>query len=212
MNLPNEITSTIFKAPFTAMLAGPSQSGKTTLLVEILKHAHKIISPPPTRIVYCYNREIESLKRRFKNIEFIQGLPDLEKFDPKDNNLLILDDLMSESETNKSIVNLFTVDSHHKNISTVILTQNLFSRGKYSRTISLNCNYLVVFNNPRDRSQIQFLARQMYPNNSQFLIESYVDATKKKYGYLFIDLHQTTSDLFRVQSDIFNQRIIYQPK
>jgi hypothetical protein len=212
MNSPSEISNIIFKAPFTALLAGPSQSGKTTLLTQILKHAHELISPKPTRIVYCYSRAIDSLRRQFKNIEFIHGLPDVEMFDPRENNLLILDDLMTESEASKAIVNLFTVDSHHKNISTFLLAQNLFSKGKYSRTISLNCNYLIVFNNPRDRSQIQFLARQMYPNNPQFLNECYIDATKNKYGYLFIDLHQTTNENYRIQTDILNKRIIYQQK
>jgi hypothetical protein len=193
-------------------LAGPSQSGKSTMMIQILKKAHEIISPPPTRIVYCCSREIDSLKRQFNNIEFLVGLPDLNMFDPSENNLLVLDDLMTECEASKSIVNLFTIDCHHKNITTFLLSQNLYSRGKYSRTISLNCNYLIIFKNPRDRSQIQFLSRQMYPHSPLFLSDSYVDATKKKYGYLFIDLHQATDENLRIQSDIFNQRIIYQQK
>ena len=55
---------------------------------------------------------------------------------------------------------------------------------------------------------------QMYPRNSQFLIECYNDATDKKYGYLFIDLHPHTSNNFRVQTGIAldEERMIYQPK
>lgn len=209
------IDSIIFKAPFTCMIAGPTQCGKTSLLINILKSSRSLISPPPNRIVYCYSREQPAFNTLLElDIEFHQGLPDLDDFDSKLNNLVILDDLMDECEKNKDIQSLFTVDSHHKNISTFLISQNLFSRGKYSRTISLNCHYLIVFNNPRDRSQIHYLARQMYPTNSHFLIECYTDATSaKEYGYLFLDLTQSTNDLHRVQSNILcgETRIIYQP-
>lgn len=207
-----EIDYKLFKAPFTAMIAGPTQSGKTTLLLEILKNVDKYVYPRPDRIVYCYSRPQSSI-RELQNVEKNEGLPDLDQFDAKINNLIILDDLMSECESSKEIVNLFTVDSHHKNISTFILAQNLYSRGKYARTISLNCNYLVIFNNPRDRSQIQFLSRQMYPTNSSFLIECYEDATETKHGYLFLDLTQAQDNNFRVQSNILDEnRIIYVSK
>jgi hypothetical protein len=168
------------------------------------------INPPPDRIVYCYS---QAHPGGFENVEFVQGLPDLEQFDPCVNNLLVLDDLMHECENSKEMLGLFTVDSHHKNISTFLITQNLFSRGKYSRTISLNCSYLVIFNNPRDRSQIQYIARQMYPTNPGFLVEAYEDATENKHGFLFIDLTQGTENSMRIQANIFDKtRIIYREK
>jgi hypothetical protein len=85
----------------------------------------------------------------------------------------------------------------------MVLTQNIFNKGKHSRTISLNSHYLVLFKNPRDATQISFLARQMYPKNSKFLEEAYFDATKDPYEYLLIDLKQTTPNEYRVQSNIF---------
>ena len=141
----------MFKTPFTCMLAGPSQSGKTSLLINILKHRDALLDNPPTRIIYCYSvfqeafRSLESM-----NIEFIQGLPDLNEFNPVIHNMVILDDMMNECEKNKEIQNLFTIHSHHKNISVFIMTQNMFSKGPCARTISLNCRYLIIFNNPRD--------------------------------------------------------------
>lgn len=70
-------------------------------------------------------------------------------------------------------------------------------------------------NNPRDRLQIQCLAKQMFPNNSRFLIEAYQDATlNNKYGYLFLNFTQLTQQSDRVQTGILKnqQRIIYRPK
>lgn len=199
------------------MMAGPSQSGKSTLLASILKHNNTLITPSPTRIIYCYSRWSEGfnqLKTISPTIEFIQGLPDTDTLRVEDNNLIVLDDLMSEAEKNRSILELFTTDSHHANISVFLISQNLFSRGKFSRTISLNCQYLIVFNNPRDKAQIYVLSRQMYPSNPPFLIECYEDATNRKYGYLFLDLTQSADNRFRVQSGITPEeaRVIYEQK
>jgi hypothetical protein len=165
--------------------------------------------------VYCYSRYQSAFdKLKIERIEFREGLIDIDEFDPKEDNLLILDDLMTACEKDSTIVNLFTVDSHHKNISTFLITQNLFSRGKNSRTISLNSHYMILFNNPRDRSQIFYLARQMFPHNSNYLIECYEDATDREFGYLFLDLTQKTKSKYRVQTNILpgDERIIYQLK
>ena len=206
-----------FKHPFACMLAGPSQSGKSTLLAKILENTQNMITPPPNKIVYCYSRwsdGFNKLKLLTPRIDFQEGLPDVDQFRVQDNNLIILDDLMSQVETDKAMLDLFTTDSHHANISVFLITQNLFSQGKYTRTISLNCQYLFLLNNPRDKNQIFVLARQMYPTNSKFLIECYDDATSREYGYLLMDLTQSTDNKFRIQSGITpgETRIIYEPK
>ena len=211
------VESLSFKHPFTCMLAGPSQSGKSTLLANILEYNQVLITPTPTRILYCYARwsdGFNKLKLISPKIEFHEGLPDIDTFAVRDNNLLILDDLMSQAEKDKAMLELFTTDSHHANISVFLISQNLFSQGRYSRTISLNCQYLIIFNNPRDRGQIYALARQMYPTYPQFLIECYEDATSKEYGYLLLDLTQSTENKHRVQTGVTPKetRIIYEPK
>jgi hypothetical protein len=85
-------------------------------------------------------------------VDFQQGLPDLDTFDPRDKHLIILDDLMDE--TDQRVASLFTKKSHHRIISVMYIVQNLFHRGKHHRTISLNAHYMVVFKNQRDASQI----------------------------------------------------------
>ena len=74
--------------------------------------------------------------------------------------------------------------------------------------------YIVVFKNPRDASQIATLARQMYPGKSQFLIDAFVDATAKPFGYLLIDLKPDTEEKYRVRTGIFpgELQFVYLPK
>jgi len=49
------------------------------------------------------------------------------------------------NETNRSVTDLFTKGSHHRNISEIYIVQNLFNKRKEHRTISLNSHYIVVF-------------------------------------------------------------------
>ena len=205
-----------FKHPFRAMIAGPSMSGKSTLLAGILQENQSIITPPPTKIVYCYARhspEFEKLKLLSPPVEMHEGLPNLELFDPAQNNLIILDDLISQVDNSRAMLNLFTTDSHHMNISVFIVTQNLYPPGKFTRTISLNCVYLIVFNNPRDVSQIDALARQMFPRNPLYFVECYDTMIEEPYGYLLCDHTQTTRRENRVQTGILNneKRFVYRP-
>ena len=145
-------------------------------VLRLIDHAEEIIEPPPTRIWYCYD-EFQPTFNSYPRVRFHEGLPELSDrvFDGLESTMIILDDLMSE--TNQLVANMFTKISHHRNVSVVYLTQNVFDKNKYARTISLNTHYLVLFKNPRDASQFATLARQMYPNTSKFAIEAYMDAT-----------------------------------
>jgi len=170
-----------FIHPFTAIVTGPTCCGKTRFVFRLIDNASSIISPSPTKIVYFYG-EYQQLFNQYPHTEFHQGLPNIEDFDGKEPTLVIIDDLMQE--TNETVANMFTKGSHHKNISVVFLAQNLFPKKKFARTMSLNAHYMVLFKNPRDVSQFANLARQMYPKASQFAVEAYRDATREPYSYL----------------------------
>ena len=77
------------------------------------------------------------------------------------------------TSTDDRVVDVFTKISHHRNLSVVYLTQNIFYKNKQTRTLSLNSNYIVLFRNARDATQVSNLARLMYPGNRAFMIEAY---------------------------------------
>lgn len=68
---------------------------------------------------------------------------------------------------------------------------NLFTRGSHHH-------------GDHDRSQFQYLARQLYVECPKELERVYKEVVQRPYGYLFIDLTQDTHDLFRFRTDIFN--------
>ena len=189
-----------FIHPFTAIIAGPSSSGKSMFCMRLIRNAKECIVPPPERTVYCFS-VYQTIFEQYPNVEFVEGLPDLNMFDEVKRTLLIIDDLMHE--TNEIISKLFTRVSHHKNVSVVYLTQNLFNNNKHNRTISLNAHYMILFKNVRDATQVQCLARQMFPKKSEAMMQGYKDATGKPYGYLLVDLTQSMDDRHRLRTNIF---------
>ena len=197
-----------WKHPFTCIVAGPTSSGKTKFVLKLLENSHHMFTEKPQVIMWFYGEfQKWMLHPKYQGIEFIEGLPRDIKVNPQMVNVFIIDDLMHE--TDESIAKLFTKGSHHKNISVILLTQNVFHQNKHSRCINLNAHYMVIFKNVRDASQITNLAKQMYPGNINYLKESYADATSKPYGNLMIDLKPDTSDLLRLRTDIFPGEVHY---
>jgi len=84
------------KHPFTAVLAGPSFSGKTYLLRKILERADGMIETAPEKIIWCHGISQpahDEMMQTIPNIEFVEGLPnDLEtRIDPTIRHLIVID-------------------------------------------------------------------------------------------------------------------------
>ena len=199
----------LFPHPFTMLLSGASNSEKTVCFLTFLEKHKYLIYPPPKKLVVAY-KHFQPMYNEFnKHIEtkFIQGVPTEEQVQGAD--LLFIDDLMSEID---KCIEFFTVFSHHMKISVVFITQNLYQKGL--RTLSLNANYLVIFNNPRDSSQMKVLANQLEPSDSKLVTEAYETATNKAHGYLVINCRQKTDKLFKYRDniDVFDNCSIFVSK
>lgn len=163
-----------------------------------------------SKIVWCYSEDnalrsqnlVDTHQR--KKITYHKGLPESFENETDVPTLIILDDLMMEADNNK-ICEVFTRGSHHRNQSIVMITQNIFFKGKHCRDISLNTKYIVVFKNPRDKTQFRYLAHQIYPENSKELLKIYKEVTDTPYNYLLLDLTQGVHDSVRFRTNIFNE-------
>lgn len=219
-----------WKHPWTSIICGPTGCGKTIFVKTFLRDLCRMSDVRFERILFYYAewqdayRQLQYKKEERSGkitaplaIEFREGLPRSEDYscDPLTPKLVIIDDLMRESSSSDAIVDLFTKGSHHKNLSVILISQNLFHQGRGQRDISLNANYIVVFKNPRDRAQIRHLARQVYPDDPKFVEEAYYDATSRAHGYLLFDLKQSTPDEYRFRACIFpddTRHYVYVPR
>ena len=209
-----------FESPATCIVAGPSSSGKSTFIYQLLKHSEHMFKKVPKKIIYCFSNYqplFDEIKQNVKHIEFFEGLPTKDNMDvwsfESGLKILILDDLAQKASDSVDIVNLFTVYSHHQNFSVFFLVQNLFSGGKYFRTISLNSHYFVLFNNQRNRFQIQTLAMQMFPGETKYFMDAYKKSILQKYGYLLVDISPHSDPIYKLRTHIFSPQfmIVYRP-
>jgi hypothetical protein len=194
-------------------VVGPSGSGKTYFVCRLLSTPH-IFKDSINNIYWlmgtsegesgdtmkCMNHLDKS---RLKIVHgFETGWQEL----AKKNDVMVIDDLFHESTKEKDFVNLFTKIARHRHVLVIFITQNLFHQGGHHRTQNLNVHYLCIFRNPRDKTVIDHLARQMFPENRKFLISAFEDATKNMpHAYLFLDFTQECDDAVRVRTNILTE-------
>ena len=120
----------------------------------------------------------------------------------KGSTLIIFDDLIHSSQLHH-ISTFFSVEGRHQNISLMFLSQKLFQGNDDYRVISSNSNYMVLFNNPRNRVEVRALASQISPK-SMDLLRFYEEATDDKaYSYMIVNLTQTGNSNVRYLGNLF---------
>ena len=198
----------MFHHPFTCLVAGPTQSGKTYFASRFIENLGSMVTPQPDHVIWCYGQYHEGLRSLPGFVQLSEGLSGLEETNTG-RSLVILDDLMQECGDSGEVANLFTKGSHHRDMSVMMLVQNIFHQGKAMRSISLNTHYMVLFKNPRDAGQIRHLAAQLFPGKVKFLADAYKQATSAPHGYLLLDFTQATPDNLRVLSGILPEEKAY---
>ena len=144
----------------------------------------------------------------------MQGIPsEIDSlFDRNVNNLIILDNTMDEVTQDNRVSQLFT-RGRHDNLSVIYLTQNLFHQNEME--ISWNSDYMVIFKNPRDKTQFTKLAKQFMRRKCKFLLWAFEDVTKLRRSYLLLDMTPKTDNKLRVRARIFNgvsyAQVVYIP-
>ena len=203
-----------FKTSFNCIVNGPSRSGKTTFVRNLLKLKDVLFDVPPKKVFFYYNlnqelyldMEREGLVSEF--ISVLQSFPTYDEiaskvhpFKETGGSLLIFDDMMTQ--LTPDFERIFCNLSHHENASVIMLSQNLFYRAKEYRTISLNTHYMVLMKTTRDTRQIGLLGTQICPSNSKYIVSAYENATKKPYSYLILDFRSDTPPALKVRTNIF---------
>ena len=195
-----------FRHPSNIMIAGPSGCGKTVFTTKLILRNQNLWPDTPKVVHYCYGAwqpGFETLKKA--GVQFHAGIPDTKQFDKwygKKGGLLIMDDLMAGVGKTQEVMDIFTKLSHHRNITVLYLSQDLFPPGKYAKTISRNAHYIVAFKNPRDKVGIRTLLTQAYPGEWSEVLETFNKVTSRSFGYMVFDFHPASNDSCRILSHV----------
>ena len=101
---------------------------------------------------------------------------------------------MEESGNDKRVLDLFTKDSHHRGITALYLTQDLFPPGKFAKTINRNAHYAICFKSPRDKRGIRNLLLQVYLDKWSRVLQLFLRVTARPFGYFMLDLHPASDE------------------
>lgn len=209
-----EVFDARLKAPFSLIVAGPSNCGKTTFVYELLINQERLVTTNFDYTLWFYGEQPPEAKisQQLKNLKTIEGLPDSfnNYIQAGQHGVAVFDDLMSECSNNSLITDFFTKRSHHQNVSIIFITQNLYHGGKERINFTKNATYLTIFNSPLDQTLPYTLGRKLMPKNQKTFIQLYNHAVDKPHGYLFIDGHQETPKNAMFRTSIFGdtQRVL----
>ena len=148
--------------------------------------------------------------KKEKCVHFHEGLPtpeDLDQwFGPTQGGFLVLDDLIKEGVNDKRVLDLFSKQSHHRNISVMFLCQDLFTPDKFAKIISRNAHYIVAFKNPRDQVGMRTLTVQAFSNDWSHVMNIFGECTQRLFGYLMLDLHPASDDRYRLLTNVLPKK------
>ena len=205
--VPMECHAFYFRSPSSILVVGPSSCGKTVFVDRLLQERNTLLKDCPSNVHYCYGIWQDQFKTwPKKGVHMHEGIPDSQQLDQwftkQKGGILVLDDLMDEGSNDKRVLDLFTKDSHHRNVTVLYLCQDMFPPGKYAKTISRNAHYIVAFKNPRDQLGVRNLALQSFPTDWEDVLAIYRESTQRPYGYLLFDLHPSSSDDERLKGTL----------
>ena len=192
-----------FLANKNTIISGPTGSGKTQFILEVIRQ--KLVHPFPKNIYYMYKVEQDFMKTwadvEEQPIRFINGL-NFEEVDMTEPSMLIIDDLMLSKD--RKTAEMFILGSHHRQVSLFYITQSLFHNCDQYRLMSYNAHYYVIFNNKRNASQINHLARQVFiGREQQRIINAYKRAGQKQYGFIVLSFAPELPDELQVITDFW---------
>jgi predicted AAA+ superfamily ATPase len=156
---PNESKINI-KIPTRILLLGPSGSGKTNLLLNLIKGinsfdqivllAADLEEPLYKHLAKTYKAIEAKLKMRmFMAIDNVDDLPALDDFDPKLNNLLIIDDMITANKTVLDKIATYWTRGRKKYVTTIFLSQSYY---RVPKLIRQNSQYIMIkkIDTPKD--------------------------------------------------------------
>ena len=181
----------MFNIPFRCIILGPSNSGKTNIVVEFI---HRSPDTWNKIIVCCKSRAeplYEYLEQKIGNlIEFYEGIDNIPELDTinsdgsKEQTLVIFDDLVNE--TKQQIIEDYFIRGRKKKCSMFYLAHDF---ARCPKLIRQQCNYIIIRKLPAGRNRMYVLREYGLGVTPEQLIELYRKACMNEdLGFLTMDV------------------------
>ena len=190
--------------PFRLAVAGSSDSGKTTMIINLLmgdkkakKDGNRYILCDAVLLVGRYLDEPKwAVVRDFFEEEEIpftavthSEIPEIDSFDPTQATVVIFEDLMDAPKKTQDLITGYFTHGRHKNISCIYVAQRFFAIPKAIRE---NVNYISLHGGHGSLTDTKRIIRQ-YTEESESLAPVIDDLTLQREFVVF-DLRRSKND------------------
>ena len=214
----NKETGVKLQTPFTMIICGQTQSGKSSFCRRLLKLWQTTVDKSYDYVLWLYGQNQNTLFNDLQseipvNIEFAEGFnPDYidNWVNHHPNCVIVVDDLNRQAFSNDYFATLFDGASHHKRANVIAISQNCYDRGTQYRQAMLNTRYLVLLSSARDKRVLSHINSQIFPNYKGLLSDVYSKVIESApYEHILIDLSPYVQPELRLRSSIFDQPVFH---
>ena len=212
--LSTSILDGTFKTPSIWLVVGPTQSGKTEFVLNLLERRKQLFSPDfGDKIIWCYGQKSafhKTINKRLKtNVLLHEGIPDQTFLDKNikqtSNTGIVFDDLQQTITRSKDMLEMVLNRSHHEHLTIFIMLQNAFASGTTRVDLTRNGHYCVTFRSGLDQTLQKMVFNRFRPGFGDVLMSIMNDLQKEMtHPYLLLDGFPTTPEILRVRTQIFD--------
>ena len=208
----------LFVHPFSLIIAGPSNCGKSTLAFELIKNSRYLVEKTDSGgfdAVFVLYRSMQPLYTRLQTeldipvFLFQHKLPEkLEVLLQGTKHPIILIDDGITPQNQDLVRDLFCRLGHHLGISVILITQSLFdSKNDTLRLCHRNTKGLIVFGCPRDLGSLRTLIWQMMPDRKKGrqLLQEIESVLETPYRYCLFDFQPSCPANQRFKTNIVGE-------
>ena len=227
-----------FPPKLRAILCGPSSSGKSQFIKNMIKHKKKVFIQPYSKFIHssphlsadgneedemspgdaAFRQSLIDLAQP-QEIIFYDHIITLTELNQESNNgelhILIVVDDYSESVFSQDVtVKLFIKLSSHANTDIVVATHSGLksSSGKHFSIVWNSANVIVLFRSLADRASIGFLSQRMFPKSDNHLGKCLTMSTQLLGNYshiiIFCNLDNDLNKTYEVRANTFEDAYI----
>lgn len=134
---------------------------KTHFVWKLYKRGSEMFDFPPDKIIYCFMEDqpkVEDIRSTLSHFETYKGLPRCEEIKEwsvkSPQTVIILDDMILLVAAEIDALHIFQIMVPHSNLTAFLLSQNLYPRDVYAKSILPSCQCVNLFMNVRDNRHI----------------------------------------------------------
>jgi hypothetical protein len=200
--------------PFRLLVSGSSDSGKTTMIINLLM-GNKKLKKDGERYILCNDVVLigkhldepkwdivknffDELAKEGEDVSFkalpADQIPELDEYDPNRATVVIFEDLMNESKKVQGHIAEYFSSGRHSNISPIYVSQRFFVTPK---TIRENVTYISLHRGAGSLADIKRIV-SLYTEHSDSIAPIIDDLTRKK-EFIVFDHRRSKDDLLSIR-------------